>query len=122
MDERAFFIVDRAGVIRTWSAGAEHYFGYDARSAVGRTLDLLVPEAFRRSHWAGFGAAIKRGSLKNGVDHTTAMVPIVCQNGTITPFFGRLHLLRDAREQLIGGAAVFIPNDDNDGADATSEP
>jgi two-component system CheB/CheR fusion protein len=31
------------GVITSWNAGAERMYGYSAREAVGRTLDLIVP-------------------------------------------------------------------------------
>lgn len=52
--------VDRAGVIRLWSSGAERLFGYSAREAVGRTLDLIVPESMRAAHWEGFSRAVRQ--------------------------------------------------------------
>jgi PAS domain S-box-containing protein len=56
-----FLFVDRAGVIRLWNPGAERLFGYSAKAAVGRTLDLIVPEPVRTAHWEGFSRAVRHG-------------------------------------------------------------
>ena len=50
----AVVMADSTGVIRIFSPGAQALFGHDAGTAVGQTLDLLVPERYRDQHWAGF--------------------------------------------------------------------
>lgn len=55
---------DREGVIRLWNAGAQVIWGYPAAEAIGRSLDLLIPERFREAHWTGFRRAIAEGKTK----------------------------------------------------------
>lgn len=57
----AIIVADRAGVVRVWNRAAEALFGYRGEEAIGQTLDLIVPEADRPAHWAGFTRAIERG-------------------------------------------------------------
>ena len=61
----AIIFADRSGVIRVWSDGAQAIFGYRAEEAIGRTLDILVPEGSREAHWNGFHCALKRGRSAN---------------------------------------------------------
>ncbi len=63
-DELIF--ADREGVIRRWSAIAEAVFGYRADEAVGKSLDLIIPEHLRAAHWRGYRAAIAAGRTRLG--------------------------------------------------------
>ena len=49
----AVIVADREGVIREWNEMAERIFGYSAAEAIGKTIDLLMPEAERADHWRG---------------------------------------------------------------------
>ncbi len=55
---------DKDGVIRAWNGAAEMIFGFDADTALGQTLDLIVPDQFREAHWAGFERALATGTTK----------------------------------------------------------
>ena len=55
---------DRDGVIRVWNRGAEAVFGYSAGEVLGNSLDMIIPERFRRDHWQGFYRAIETGQSK----------------------------------------------------------
>jgi PAS domain S-box-containing protein len=57
---------DREGVIQIWNSAAAELFGYLPEEAVGRTLDIIVPEHLRHAHWAGFGKAVAFGHTKHG--------------------------------------------------------
>jgi PAS domain S-box-containing protein len=46
------------GVIGFWNAGAEALFGHSPEEALGKRVDLIVPDEYRAMHWAGFGGAI----------------------------------------------------------------
>ena len=46
------------GVIGFWNAGAEALFGHSPEEALGKRVDLIVPEEYRAMHWAGFARAI----------------------------------------------------------------
>lgn len=55
---------DREGVIREWNAAAAKIFGYSRDEAIGRSLDLVVPEEFRAAHWRGYDRALVAGRTK----------------------------------------------------------
>jgi PAS domain S-box-containing protein len=61
----AIIFADREGRIRLWNRGAALVFGYDAHDALGRSLDLIIPERLRRAHWDGFDASIASGRTKH---------------------------------------------------------
>ena len=54
------------GGIGFWNAGAEALFGHSPEEALGKRVDLIVPDEYRAMHWAGFGRAI--GSAWRGSD------------------------------------------------------
>jgi PAS domain S-box-containing protein len=62
----ALIFADTQGVIRIWNPGAECVFGYTAAEAVGRSLDLIIPENLRKPHWEGFDRAISQGATTLG--------------------------------------------------------
>lgn len=109
MDAHAVVVVDLRGVIQAWSPGAEKLFGYDAGSAEGQSLELIIPEAFRDRHWSAFRAALERGSLS--FDPALANIPVALHDGTVTRFPARLSLIRTAKGEAIGAIGVFSPND-----------
>lgn len=55
--------MDQAQTIILFNEGAEHIFGYSAAEAIGRPLDMLLPERYRgshRRHMREFGAGQDR--------------------------------------------------------------
>ena len=62
----ALIFADCEGTIRLWNARAEAIFGYAAAEAVGRSLDLIIPENLRAEHWRGYRQAITLGHAKSG--------------------------------------------------------
>lgn len=105
MDQHAIVIADAGGVIRLWSAGASALFGYSAADAVGRKLDLVVPQDFRGAHWKGFGHAMETGSA-NG-EGTFFDAPVLCSSGQVRVFRGQLHVLRNEDRTAVGAMAIF---------------
>jgi PAS domain S-box-containing protein len=57
---------DREGMVQVWNNAAADLFGYLPEEAVGRTLDIIIPEHLRRAHWEGFGKAVASGHTKHG--------------------------------------------------------
>lgn len=62
----AIVFTDRDGVIRVWNRGAEAVFGFSADEVLGHSLDVIIPERFRRAHWEGFHQAIDNGHTRYG--------------------------------------------------------
>ncbi len=49
----AVVIADAEGTIVFWNDAAERVFGWSSDDAVGRSLDLIIPERQRGRHWDG---------------------------------------------------------------------
>src|SRR5690348_12684953 len=62
----AIIFADLDGMIRVWNESAAALFGYAPDEAIGRSLDLIIPEHLRLAHWEGFHQAIDRGQTKLG--------------------------------------------------------
>jgi PAS domain S-box-containing protein len=62
----AVVFADPDGIIQLWNRGAEVLFGYAAAEAVGRSLDIIIPEDLRARHWEGYQNAIAAGRTRLG--------------------------------------------------------
>jgi PAS domain S-box-containing protein len=62
----AIIFADTKGVVRFWNESAKAVFGYSAGEALGRSLDLIIPERLRRAHWDAFQRAIEIGQTRLG--------------------------------------------------------
>ena len=60
----AVIYANRAGEIVRWNRASSDMFGFSAKEALGRSLDLIIPERLRASHWNGFNAAMTKGVMK----------------------------------------------------------
>ncbi|MFZ0764333.1 PAS domain-containing protein [Bradyrhizobium sp.] len=60
----AVVVADRSGVIVRWNDASAVLFGFTAEEALGQSLDLIIPEHLRASHWRGFEAAMTKGAMK----------------------------------------------------------
>jgi len=86
--------VDRDGVIRFWNGACSRIFGYLAAEAVGRSLDIIIPERLRVRHWHGFAETMRTGVTRYGAGELLS-VPAVRKDQTrisvefsIVPFRG----------------------------------
>lgn len=111
MDLRATILVDQDGVIQGWNEGAEKLFGYESAEAVGKNLDLIIPDQYRDRHWAAFPAALKRG--KTTFQPMTSQIPLRCKDGSIRYFPARLTIVLDADNRAVGAVGVFSAEDNN---------
>lgn len=62
----AIIFVDTRGIIRFWNESANIVFGYSPVVALGRSLDLIIPDRLREAHWRGFYRAIEFGQTRPG--------------------------------------------------------
>lgn len=102
MGSNLIVIVDTAGIIQFWSAPA---FGHSPDQAVGKTLDLIVPPQHREAHWQGFRRAMASG--KAAAEGQVGQFPFLRGDGETGPVPGRLTLLRQAEDRVIGAMVVF---------------
>ena len=83
---------DANGVIRFWNRGATRIFGFNETEALGRSLDIIIPEGLRPRHWQGYRTTVQTGQSRYGDGHLLS-VPAVRKDGarisvdfTIVPF------------------------------------
>jgi PAS domain S-box-containing protein len=96
---------DREGVIRLWNSGAEAMFGYTAEEALGKSMDIIVPEKHRAKHWDGYHRVMQTGITKYG--HELLAVPATTKDGRRISIEFAIALLRDGAGQVIGAAATI---------------
>ena len=94
---------DTAGVIVRWDEGAEDLFGHSAQMALGRRVDFIIPEHLREAHWAGFSRAMKEPKIKD----LAADLPVLCADGEIRHYAGRLLVLSDGLGTATGALAIY---------------
>lgn len=101
----AIIFADRDGTIRLWNAGAEAMFGYGRDEALGRSLDLIIPEKQRPRHWEGYRTVMETGVTRYGRD--LLKVPAVRKNGARLSLEFSIVLVRDEAGAIQGAAAVL---------------
>lgn len=72
---------DAKGLIQVWNHGAERIFGFTAAEALGRSLDLIIPEPLRDRHWQGYRATMATGQSRYGAGDLLS-VPALRKDGT----------------------------------------
>jgi PAS domain S-box-containing protein len=60
----AIVFADTEGTIRFWNPAAERVFGHAEADALGKSLDLIIPERFREAHWKGYERAVRERATK----------------------------------------------------------
>jgi len=62
----AIIAADASGAIKLWNPGAERMFGYAEAEALGRPLDLIIPERLRKRHSDGYNKSMETGTTRYG--------------------------------------------------------
>jgi PAS domain S-box-containing protein len=102
----AIVATDREGVITFWNPGAERIFGFTAGEAVGRSLDLMIPENLRARHWSGFHHTMETGTSRYGHGDLLS-VPSLTKDGRRISVEFTIVMLRDATQAVTGTVAVM---------------
>ena len=101
----AVIFADQQGVVRLWNRAAETLFGYSADEALGRSLDLIVPERFRARHWEGYRHVMATGVTSYG--QRLLAVPAMRKDGQRISIEFSIALLKDEHGEVTGAAAVI---------------
>lgn len=101
----AIIVADNSGKITLWNAGAERLFGYAASETLGRSLDLIIPEAQRKPHWDGYQHVMRTGETKYGTQ--LLRVPAVRKDGTRFSIAFTVGLLKDGAGIVEGIFAIM---------------
>ena len=60
----AVIFVDTDGFIRIWNEAARRVFGYSQEEVVGKNIDIIIPERFRKPHHKGFDRVVEDRETK----------------------------------------------------------
>lgn len=101
----AVIYADKGGVIRLWNQAATTIFGYSAEDALGQSLDLIIPEKHRDSHWTGWDRVMESGSTRYGSEPLSA--PGQRADGSKVSLEFSITILKDADGTIEGIAAVL---------------
>jgi PAS domain S-box-containing protein len=101
----AIILGDAEGIIWLWNAGARAIFGYTAEEAVGKSMDLIIPERLRGRHWDGYLSVMKTGVSRYGSGDLLA-VPAITKDGRTISIEFTIQLLKDASGRVLGPVAV----------------
>lgn len=101
----AIVAADAQGAIIFWNAGAERIFGYAKGEALGRSLDLIIPERQRERHWEGYRRVMQTGQTRYGAD--VLRVPALRKDGRRVSIAFTVTLLPAAGGGVAAIAAVM---------------
>ena len=101
----AIVVSDPDGIIRLWNAGATRMFGFSAEEALGRDLDLIIPDKLRARHNKGYQQTMETGYTRYG--DSLLSVPATHRDGHRLSIEFSVALLRDESGQIVGISAVM---------------
>jgi PAS domain S-box-containing protein len=100
----AVLFTDREGVIRLWNAGAERIFGWTAAEAVGKSMDLIIPDRLRPRHWQNWDRVMETGQTRYATE--VLAVPALRKDGAPLSIEFTIQLVRDEEGRILGPAAI----------------
>jgi PAS domain S-box-containing protein len=103
--DHAVIVADAEGTIRFWNPAAEAMFGWPSDEAVGRSLDLIVPEKLRERHWDGYWRVMQTGETEYA--GRTLAVPAIRSDGSRISVEFTVTLL-PAADGAVGGIAAIM--------------
>jgi PAS domain S-box-containing protein len=102
----AVILGDAEGNIRLWNAGAEAVFGFSAAEAIGKSMDLIIPERLRGRHWDGYRKVMATGTSRYGPGDLLA-VPATRKDGAAISVEFTIQMLKDDAGRITGLVAIL---------------
>jgi PAS domain S-box-containing protein len=101
----AVVVADAAGTIVLWNAAATRLFGFSEEQALGRAMDLIIPERLRGRHNEGYAKTVATGLTRYG--SSLLRVPALHQDGRTLSIAFTVSLLTGPDGAVQGVAAVI---------------
>jgi PAS domain S-box-containing protein len=105
----AIMACDAAGLITLWNPACTRMFGFKESEALGRSLDIIIPERQQARHWEGYHVTMASGQTKYG--SSVLRVPAVHQDGHTLSIAFTVSLMHDAGGKV--SAIVAIVRDES---------
>jgi PAS domain S-box-containing protein len=100
----AIMVADAQGAITLWNQAAERIFGYTEAEALGKSLDLIIPERQRGRHWEGYQKTMDTGITKYGAD--LLRVPALHKDGHTLSIAFTVSMLFSEDRKVTGIVAI----------------
>jgi len=101
----AIIVADAQEKIVLWNPAATRIFGYTVEEALGKTLDLIVPERQRHKHNEGYSKSMETGTTRYGA--SLLKVPALHKDGSTLSIAFTVGMLFDDQHQANGVVAVI---------------
>lgn len=101
----AVLAADATGTIRLWNRGAERIFGVNAADAIGKSLDLIIPENLRQRHWDGWAKVMQSGMSHYGIE--LLRVPAMRGDGSRFSAEFSIIMIKNDSGEVIAVAAIL---------------
>ena len=101
----AVIVVDTRGHIIYWNPAATKILGFTEQEALGRTLDLIIPDRLRHRHNVGFAKSMETGTTRYGND--LLKVPAAHKDGRTLSIAFTVAMLFDQDGHVSGVAALI---------------
>lgn len=101
----AVVVSDAQGAIVVWNAAATRLFGFSEEEALGRPLDLIIPDRLRGRHNEGYAKTVETGITRYGT--SLLKVPALHKDGRQLSIAFTVALLTGAQGEVQGVAAVI---------------
>jgi len=92
-------------MIRLWNRGAAEIFGHSAENALGKPLDLIIPESLRERHRQGYQRVMATGQTKYARE--LLAVPGVRQDQIRISLEFTIILIKDDKGGVLGAATII---------------
>jgi len=102
----AILYCDSEGIICMWNDACVRIFGYTAEEAMGRSLDIIIPENLRDRHWRGFAETMRTGQTRYGAGDLLS-VPALRKDGSRISVEFSIIPFKDAAGTITGMAAIM---------------
>jgi PAS domain S-box-containing protein len=100
----AIIVAGADGEIMLWNPAAERIFGFTEEEAIGRPLDLIIPERYRQRHWHGYKQVMASGQTRYGTE--VLRVPALHKDGRSLSIAFTVALLYSTEGQIHAVAAI----------------
>ncbi len=101
----AVMVCDASGLITLWNPASERMFGFSEAEALGKSLDMIIPQRQQQRHWDGYHQTMKTGVTKYGND--LLKVPALHKDGHTLSIAFTVSLLH-APDGSVGGIAAVV--------------
>ncbi|HSV58211.1 MAG TPA: PAS domain S-box protein [Variovorax sp.] len=101
----SIIVADAQGAIVLWNKASERIFGFTEAEALGKSLDLIIPERQRQRHWDGYEKTMETAVTRYGT--SLLKVPALHKEGRTLSIAFTVSLLQSP-DGKVTGIAAFV--------------